>query len=141
MKAYIASGWFTPDQIESLEEIIRACRESLTEFYSPRDEMLYTPDTFDSTDVFDENIRQIRLNDFVIASTEGKDMGTLFECGVAFAYGVPIVYFFKGEGKFNLMLSESSYFVCRSFEELVQYLQDCEENKHLIRSPYKGDIE
>jgi nucleoside 2-deoxyribosyltransferase len=63
--------------------------------------------------VFAENINQIKNCDVLVASTVGKDMGTLFECGAAYILGKPIIYFWESEGPLNLMLAGSAAYVAR----------------------------
>jgi len=58
--------------------------------------------------------------DIVIASTEGKDMGTLFECGYAFAKNKPVVYYAPNIHKFNLMLAKSARAVALTPDSLFR---------------------
>ncbi len=95
MKAYVSSGWFTDEQEDARQDILYAIDECGYDAYSPREDLLYVPGETKAADVFAENIRMINECDIVIASTAGKDMGTIFECGVAYSVGVPIVYYWK----------------------------------------------
>lgn len=141
MKAYIASGWFSPLQENARQELLTACREAEISVYSPKEDFLYIPDLTPASDVFTENVRQILNCDFLLASTEGKDMGTLFECGFAFANKIPIVYYYKGEGKFNLMLSESAHIVCTRFAQLCIVLYNIGIQNEVPKIPYEGEKE
>lgn len=142
MKAYIASGWFSKKQEKARQAIKWACGYSGLDYYSPKDNLLYDPDTDNPKTVFDVNIEEICSASLVIASTVGKDMGTLFECGVAWGAGVPIVYYFKGS-TFNLMLAESAMAILSTRDELYQYLHSVVENQYVFsyNMPYKGGIE
>jgi nucleoside 2-deoxyribosyltransferase len=139
MKVYVASGWFTPEQEKARKEILRALNKFQVEFYSPKEDCLAKPD--DGGDVlqsiFKENVDQIRESDYIVASTVGKDMGTLFECGYAHALEVPIIYYAPGlEGNFNLMLARSAHNVATSVEELEYIIEG-----NFPYKEYKGVIE
>jgi nucleoside 2-deoxyribosyltransferase len=114
LKIYLAGGWFTPEQEKVLTIIENVFKKKLRlQVYSPRREMLLTSGEKFTKEVrqhvFKENLKQIDASDLIIASTEGKDMGTIFECGYAFANHKRIFYIYldKNTKGFNLMLSES----------------------------------
>jgi len=140
MKAYIAAGWFSKAQEEKLNKILSICKDVGLSVYSPRDDFLYK-EGMNPSEVFDANLAEIKAVDFVIASTEGKDMGTLFECGYAYASGKPIVYVYMGEGKFTLMLAESSTCVCTSWTILNSYLTTAVATGSIPWVRYKGVLE
>ena len=137
MKIYIASGFFNEDQETIRQEMLTTCTELWHDVYSPKEDFLYVPGITSPEEVFMENLTQISKCDVVLASTEGKDMGTVWECGYAYARGIPIVYYYPHPGLFNLMLAQSARAVIKSTEELHQYLVDG-TLKHI---PYVGDIE
>lgn len=141
MRIYIAGGWFTPEQERALEEVLDRVKELDFDFYSPRDDMLYIPSKTSAKEVMQENCRQIEEADFIIASTEGKDMGTVWECGYAYAVNIPIIYYFGGKGKFNLMLSESGHAVCTTSVDLYGYLSEVKLSNKVIRRNYTGELE
>lgn len=143
IKVYVAGGWFTPEQEEALDSMLRACKLAEVDFYSPRDDGLYVPGVTDPKDVFQENLKQILLSDIVIASTEGKDMGTVWECGYAYGISKPVAYFYPNRrGKFNLMLAQSGVAVFSSPVGIVNYLRACEDTGTIIDlGPYRGEIE
>ena len=138
MRAYIAAGWFSDKQEEARQDLLTACRACNIEVYSPKDHMLYVPGKNKPREAFDENVIQIEAADFVLASTVEKDMGTIFECGYAFAMNIPIVYYCPGlEGPFNLMLAESARAVFTNLMPLIDYLL----KKELKPVPYIGEQE
>ncbi len=136
MKAYVAAGWFTPKQESARLEILYVLSKYMSrqDVFSPKDDS--SPD--DGWDnVFKENIKHIKESTFVVASTVGKDMGTLFECGYAHAEGIPIIYYAPGLfGDFNLMLAKSAHRVCTSKEDLLNAMLD-----DFRPQEYKGEIE
>ena len=96
--------------------------------------------------IFHKDIKSIQNSRYVFAITDGKDMGTLFECGYAFANNVPIVYIALDlKGPFNLMLAKSALRVVRSMDELKKMLcESVKENECSIvieHKDYEGEIE
>lgn len=122
MKCYFASPFFNDEQIEREEALKKILRDKGIEVYSPKEECLISPNsTYEEIDsVFIENISNIQNTDFVFCVTDGKDVGTIWESGFAFAYGVPILYFCEtlNGGKFNMMLAKSGKGVVTSRLEL-----------------------
>lgn len=141
MKIYICSGWFSPDQESRLNEMLTICKQLKLNIYSPRDDFLYEPGKTNPQEVFEENLKQINTSNMLLVSTAGKDMGTLWECGYAFANNIPLVFYFPLNVKFNLMLSQSAEAVLRSLSELEDYLKLYKETETVYYIPYKGDIE
>ena len=110
-KVYIAAPWFTPEQAERLEGIKKLLTNYKIPFYSPKDECLFTNVTeMDPFKVLQTNCDAIVESEFILAITDEKDVGTMWECGYAYAMGIPILYVWltKEDGqKFNLMLAAS----------------------------------
>jgi nucleoside 2-deoxyribosyltransferase len=136
---YIAGGWFTPKQLKAVEEMESAVRNSGMYMYSPRTDCLWKPG-MDEKLVVSENMDNIDECSFVLASTEGKDMGTLFECGYAYARGVPVVYYFKSEEKFNIMLAGTGEAVIQNQLDLNAYLEVVKK-KGLLHVNYDGPMQ
>jgi nucleoside deoxyribosyltransferase len=128
MKTYIAAPFFNPAQIERVEAIKRILDHLKVDYYSPKDDCLYTPTNgMLPKEVVDSNCDAIDKADFMIAVTDDKDVGTMFECGYAYSTGIPIFYIWGGytpEAKFNIMLAESAYKVCHTYSELHNELYD-----------------
>jgi nucleoside 2-deoxyribosyltransferase len=129
---YIASPFFNPLQVQIVEDIKEAMAEIGVEYYSPKDANLF--ENFKDMDpklIFSENVVNILNRKAVIVVTDGKDVGTIFEAGFAYASNIPIVYVWldRPEGaKFNLMLSQSGRTVVGSIDELKQvFLADLPE--------------
>jgi nucleoside 2-deoxyribosyltransferase len=135
MRIYIAAGWFTPEQEKARQDVLNVLSKYVIRehIFSPKEDSVLG----DWDEVFQENLRQISRATFVVASTVGKDMGTLFECGYAHNEGIPIVYYAPGlEGDFNLMLAKSAQRVCTSKEDLMNAMMDDFRYKE-----YVGEIE
>jgi len=144
-EVYIASGWFNPTQAIQLDQIKALLDDMKVSYFSPKDEALATSTDpqFKLKEIFDGNIAAIRQCQFVIANTQNKDMGTIFECGTAYMMGIPILYFAEGlTGPFNLMLAQSGYGVATSIEELRKLVTMFREGGGVFTSTgYKGQIE
>jgi nucleoside 2-deoxyribosyltransferase len=120
---YIASPFFKPEQISRLEFIKNCLEQQGVNYFSPMDEFVCPPDASGEVreQTFEANCEAICTSDFIIAVTDGKDVGTIFEAGFAFCFGIPIVYFCETlppGAPFNLMLSESAWRVVTSRTEL-----------------------
>jgi nucleoside deoxyribosyltransferase len=133
LKVYLAGGWFSPGQYKILIEL----EELLAEYsnlivYSPRKQTQFEPGTKPTREicekVFNNNITAIRECDIIIASTEGKDLGTTFEMGIAYQLNKPIIAIYFHEEPFNLMLEESAIGgVARNIiqlESILRYIKD-----------------
>lgn len=141
MKVYLASGWFNKEQEDARHNILKAIELAGMEKYSPKEDCLYEAG-MDASEVFEQNIAQIKLCDAVIASTVGKDLGTLFECGASYVLGKPLIYYWPNPiGKFNLMLSESATAVFHDPAALQFYLEVSIDKGFFPRVPYIGDRE
>jgi hypothetical protein len=71
-------------------------------------------------------------------------MGSIFEAGYMNSLDKPIVYFCDGlppGAQFNLMLAASGIKVCRSLEELDDYVKRCVLEDTLLIERYEGEIE
>lgn len=148
MKVYLASGFFNEvqvDQVNRLEELLDSYE--WVELASPRRIFVCPPDADEDIQksTFDGNIKHLKEADVVVGNTQDKDLGSIFEMGAAFAFGVPIIYFCEGlpEGaKFNLMLAKSGIKVCTSIDELKDYFDRVESGGgKLIEEPYASFIE
>lgn len=135
---YIAAPFFSPDQVTRVE-LVKAILDSkgLT-YFSPKDDSAVTNinDPENRKKVFALNHESISDSRGVIAITDGKDPGTIWEAGFAFAKEIPVIYiaFTLGQAPFNLMLAESGVAACRTVDELKQAIDG-----HSIY--FEGDIE
>lgn len=108
LKVYLAGGWFSPEQDRILTQVENVLFEiPYLEVYSPRRQTQFKsgskPTREICEEVFNRNIEAIKNSDFVVASTEGKDMGTLIEIGAAFVLKKPVIAVYFHIEPFNLM--------------------------------------
>ena len=112
IKVYLAGPWFYGDQPEKLSKV-ESCLDSYSELnvFSPRRESLVVPDATENVRkrAFEANVDNVFDSDMIVALVDDSDKGTLFECGLAYAHNVPILYYCETANKkpFNLMLAES----------------------------------
>jgi len=145
-KVYLASGWFSPEWLQEVENIKSVFEKHGITYFSPKDENLCDNDASESMQdqIFAGNIRHLHESDWLLCNTRNKDMGTIFEAGYFNCLEKPIVYFCDGlppGAQFNLMLAASGIKVCRSLSELDDYLARCSSNNDLIVERYQGEIE
>ena len=145
-KVYLASGWFSPEWMEEVENIKSVFDEFGIEYFSPKDENLCDPNAGASMQdqIFDGNIKHLHESSWMLCNTRNKDMGTIFEAGYMNCLNKPIVYFCDGlppGAQFNLMLAASGIAVCTSLDELSSYLSACVESGELLTKRYEGKIE
>lgn len=140
---YFASPFFTPEQVEREERMIKHLRGLGFRVFSPKENChLDSKASQQSREgVFNDNCKAIKQSRAVFAVTDGKDMGTIWEAGYAYGLNKPIVYFAEtlGNNKFNLMLAQSGKDVYQSQSE-VTYGSLIDSLTGVVRN-YRGDIE
>jgi len=152
LRIYISAGWFDDFQVKALEFLEKTLFERKDfQVYSPRKEdQLKAGETFTKEvkqRVFNSNLKQMNKADIIISSTVGKDMGTLFEDGYAYAINKPIIYTFFDERfgekiNFNLMLSESGIAAFTNKKEFKDFIKDMtKKNFKTKKIEYTGAIE
>jgi len=127
-ECYLAGPWFTDAQMARLERVKSILAGQGITYFSPKDENLFKPG-MTTKDVLNANLIAMDESQFVLAITDGKDVGTMFECGWAHAKDIPILYVWLTREygqKFNLMLAASGAFVTTEHElkmALVNWLK------------------
>ena len=144
---YLASGWFNDAEEEARQDILSVLNEIQMNYFSPKDEVLIGPKATkeEQKAAFKADTESIRDATFMIMSTVGKDIGTLFEGGMAYAWNIPtVIYFPAPKGTpCNLMLAQSAYAVAQTKEELKSIIEKIIENKFDFSKTieWNGDIE
>lgn len=151
MKVYLAGGWFDEFQKEALDYLERILfndfKDKFITFSPSKEIKLEGHEGVDVQDyVFNENCKQIKEADLIIASTVGKDMGTIWETGYAFANNKPIIYTFFDSRfkdiKFNLMLAASGIAAFTNKLEFELFLNELNaDNLTTLTSRYLGEVE
>jgi len=138
-RVYLASGWFSDEQMTNIKVAENALMEQEEySYFMPRLDNLGEEGSKPDWDaIYQKNINELEECDYMIALTAGKDMGTLVEVGQFIHMKKPVIFFTPGlTGNFNLMLAKPAHRVCTTEEELKDALKDLS-----IKIPYAATIE
>lgn len=120
---YLASPFFKDSQIQREEAVKNALRKEGYTVYSPRENGVLTPDATDEvrTKIFKENCEAIQKSHRILAITDEKDIGTIWEAGYAYGIGKEIVYYAEtlGNNPFNVMLGKSGIGIFTRYSDLM----------------------
>lgn len=120
---YLASPFFKDSQIQREEAVKNALRYEGYTVYSPRENGILTPDATDEvrTKIFKENCEAIQKSHRILAITDEKDIGTIWEAGYAYGIGKEIVYYAEtlGDNPFNVMLGKSGIGIFTKYSDLI----------------------
>ena len=121
---YLASPFFKDSQIQREESVKNALRNEGYTVYSPRENGILTPDATDEvrTKIFKENCEAIQKSHRILAITDEKDIGTIWEAGYAYGIGKEVVYYAEtlGNNPFNVMLGKSGIGIFTKYNDLVE---------------------
>ena len=147
---YLAAPWFSSSQIDRYDRVLPIlrdwqARQDNRQVYIPRD-LICPPDAESETRqwFYDSNLEAIRESEIVVAITDDRDMGTIYELGYAAALrdaqssrtkALVGVALDLNDSPFNLMLAVGLDVVCTSIEHLSSYLLE-----GVVRK-YEGRIE
>lgn len=143
MKVYIASGWFSKEAMEDVENIKEILNALNFKYFSPKDANLAGPGDPPHLlkKTFSTNLLEVQQANLIVCNTRDKDMGSIFEAGYAYYRRIPIIYYWAGgKGDFNLMLAQSGIAVATNRLELMAYLANYRQDENW-KKPYKGRIE
>ena len=145
MRIYFAAPWFSPKQAEIHQKVYEILRLSPHDIFSPKHECEVTDESSenDRRRAFVQNLLAIERADLIIAVTDYKDIGTIWECGFAYRANVPITYYAEtlGDRPFNLMLAESGIRVVRNGSELYDWLHRITNPGDLAQTKFEGGVE
>lgn len=120
---YLASPFFKDSQIQREEAVKNALRYEGYTVYSPRENGILTPDATDEvrTKIFKENCEAIQKSHRILAITDEKDIGTIWEAGYAYGIGKEVVYYAEtlGDNPFNVMLGKSGIGIFTKYSDLI----------------------
>lgn len=124
---YLASGWFNDAEEAARQDILKVLNENGISYFSPKDEIEVKPNATqeEQKKAFEADTEFIKRCDFVVASTVGKDLGTLMELGMAYAWGIPSIVYFPNDKNLpvNIMLAQSAYAVASNYDELDKIIK------------------
>jgi len=141
MRVYLGGPFFTPEQANVIDNLQDMCDSLGIDTFNPKRDCMLGKDATPEQ-VMSSNIDALMSVNALIAVTDGRDPGTFFECGYAYAVSCPIVYvWLDSQGrKFNVMLQQSAFAVCLSYDELRTVLYNMQQG---LSEPIKfeGDLE
>lgn len=113
IQVYLAAPFFTPEQllvVERLETLVRGF--PVFSLYSPRKDgvlMDMSPEEKKASTkkIFNTNVTKMLNADMLIAVVDGRDTGTTWEMGFAFAKGKQIITYTDNDYGLNVMIQES----------------------------------
>lgn len=125
---YLASPFFNEKQVERMESVLSILRLNGNSVFAPYENSVVENQNLQVPEyrarIFAKNVNAIKASRMVLAITNDKDMGTLFEAGYAHGLNIPVVYFAEDlNGPFNLMLSESGIGVYTNMTDLMEAVQ------------------
>ena len=120
-KVYFAGGWFTPEMEEEHTRLYNLIKDSYDVFNPKLESKIGQKNG--NVETFLGNINAIENADIVVVITDRKDMGTIWEAGVAYQSKKPIIYYAEtlGDRPFNLMLAMTGK-VAKNENELLMLL-------------------
>ena len=143
-KVYLAGGWFTPEMEEEHTRIYNLIKDKY-EVFNPKLESLITEKSTkdDMTQTLIGNIVGIQNADIVLVIYDGKDTGTIWEAGCAYANKKPIIYYAeKLNGRpFNLMLAKTGLYASNELELLEKLSDEASYVFNDVTHDYEGDVE
>jgi nucleoside 2-deoxyribosyltransferase len=133
---YLAAPFFTPTQLETVG-LMEAAISSYNQFvlYSPRQSGIVLKDKSPAErekladQVLQENVKQVRWADVVVALIDDRDPGTIWELGLHYGIGLmapwpprAAISFSNQNYGLNVMLARSVNTHCQGIEELKKCL-------------------
>lgn len=110
---YLASPFFNEEQKERERDVCSILRGFGYSVFAPFEHGVLNPDSTwkDRDRTFRENVEAINQSDSILAITDGKDIGTIWEAGYGFGKGKKVYYFCETlpfGAPFNIMLGISA---------------------------------
>lgn len=129
-RVYVAGPIFTPEQLAAVRSVVDVVHGAGYDSYSPeRDGIMLSPtDPPERRDeVFYSNLHAIRQSDVLIALLDTKDTGTIWEMGVAMAYGLPVIAVTMEVPQMNVMLERGVVAHVRTPDDLTLVLNEVQQ--------------
>lgn len=138
---YIAGPFFNQYETGIINRIKSILDTYRYEYFSPKDELMFKPGVTTPEDILRANVNGLMKADLLVCVTDGKDPGTMFEAGWAFAKGLPIIYIWltgTKEQKFNVMLAATGS-VVRSLDQLYKALDNIRDTAQFSRKNWSDE--
>jgi nucleoside deoxyribosyltransferase len=110
MKLFLSGPFFNDEEVEQIDHVKHALEELGFEVYSTshRNPPIDLGSRAQKSRRFKLLCREIERSDGVFAVMDGRDAGTIWEMGYAFALGKPVVAFTERRSFFSLMIDGSA---------------------------------
>jgi nucleoside 2-deoxyribosyltransferase len=120
---YLAAPWFNAEQEEREAFVKQRLKDLGYKVFCPKDETCINPNATiaEREQAFKANCEAIDNSKVVLAITDGKDIGTIWEAGYAYGKNISVAYFcetLKGN-PFNLMLAHSGVGIIENRDDLT----------------------
>lgn len=124
MKLFLSGPFFDHEQVERLEKVKNALESLGHEVYSTshRNSRIDLRSAAERNDRFRLLCEEIANSDGVFAVLDGRDPGTIWEMGYAFALGKPMIAFSEMEGYFSLMIDQSATYI-EGFDKITKEIE------------------
>lgn len=128
MRIYLAAPFFTPQQLELVKNVEDALKIMRLEFYSPRTDGVLidmSPEQKKASTrrIFNKNVLEMTQSNLMLAVIDGRDTGTVWEIGFAYASGIPVItYSDQGYGV-NVMIKECVWAHAKGLARLAEVLK------------------
>lgn len=141
LQVYLAAPFFNEEQKNRLNRIRKVIEDSDLFCWDVYHDgvMINGKNQYLKEEAFRENLKEIRKSDILIAITDEKDMGTIFEMGYSYNYCEMIIGYAEslGNERFNLMLAQSCSAVARNIFELAKILTLIKEKRNVELKDFK----
>lgn len=121
---YIASPFFTNEEIQFVTEVEKSLSSIGIEYYSPMREGILKPDAPEDEQIrlYTSNIGAIEERPLMVANIDDRDPGTLFEMGYAAALGKLIITITRHNYNVNVMLARSVLAHTRTISDMNEVI-------------------
>ncbi len=140
MRLFLAGPFFNDEEVERLDKVKTSLEKMGFEIYSTshRNSRINLGDPGEKNRRFKQLCDEIRKSDGVFAVLDGKDAGTIWEMGYAFAAGKPVIVFSEKDGFFSLMIDQSATYLV-GFDSLTKEIYEYLKAEDINATPkYKG---
>lgn len=131
MKIYLAAPFFTQPQLEIVRKLEALLKDTTHQWYSPRSEgtlinMAPEERAASKEKIFRSNVDRLDWCDTILAVVDGRDAGTTWELGYAFAKSKRILTYTEEGYGLNVMIQQSVDAHLKGIERASQFLFACE---------------
>ncbi|OPY28934.1 MAG: Nucleoside 2-deoxyribosyltransferase [Methanocella sp. PtaU1.Bin125] len=126
MKLFLSGPFFTAEEVARLDRVKSALEKAGFEVYSTyhRNSRIDLGSARAKKQRFTMLCKEIEESDGLFAVLDGRDPGTIWEIGYAFAAGKQVVAFWEKDPYFSLMIDGSAACLI-GFDSIGRHIGDC----------------